>query len=212
MGSVDLLFPVLGTDLPTDHHYPLFAAVTTLLPWLHDPRSRYALAPLTGEYLGNGRLRLLPGWSKLRLRLPAADIPRALPLAGKALTIAGQKLRLGVPHVEALQPAPTLIAHTVLIKHATEPDTFLQAARKQLDALEIQGRIEVPLADGERDHGKPQRHVMRVQDYVIVGYPLLVRDLTPAESLRLQEAGLGGKRHMGGGFFLPLGKQEEGHV
>ncbi|HEY7425606.1 MAG TPA: type I-MYXAN CRISPR-associated protein Cas6/Cmx6 [Gemmataceae bacterium] len=204
MSAVDFLFPVLGSELPTDHQYPLFAAVTTLLPWLHDNRSRYALAPLTGVYVGDGRLRLLPGWSKLRIRLLAVDIPRVLPLAGKGLRVAGQRLRLGVPHVEALQPVQVLRAHTVVIKHATEPDTFLQAARKQLDALEIKGRIEVPLAEGERDHGQPQRHVLRVKDYTIIGYPLLVRDLTSEASLRLQEIGIGGKRHMGGGFFLPI--------
>jgi CRISPR-associated protein Cas6 len=44
---------------------------------------------------------------------------------------------------------------------------------------------------------------MRVKDKLVVCFPLLVHDLSPEESLRLQEEGLGGRRRMGGGVFLP---------
>ena len=32
MFAVDLLFPVIGKRLPTDHAYPLYSAVSGLLP------------------------------------------------------------------------------------------------------------------------------------------------------------------------------------
>jgi len=35
----------------------------------------------------------------------------------------------------------------------------------------------------------------------VVGYPVLVSELTPEESILLQENGLGGRRKMGCGFF-----------
>lgn len=94
--------------------------------------------------LGDGWLQLDPHRSRLRLRLAAADIPRVLPLAGKGVAVRGCPLRLGVPHVEALRPSPQQIAHIVTIRHATEPETFTEAARRMLDAAGIGGRAEIP--------------------------------------------------------------------
>jgi CRISPR-associated protein Cas6 len=177
--------------------------LSRLLPWFHETKAPFALDAITGQYVGRGQLRIETGQSHMRLRVRAADIPRALPLAGKAIELGRQRIRFGVPHVEALQPAPDLIAHTVTIKHATEADTFVQSARKQLDDLGIAGTPEVPLVPFGPRKGQPMRQVLRIKDAVIVCFPLRVRGLKPEESLKLQESGLGGKRHMGGGFFLP---------
>lgn len=212
MDALDLVFPVLGTSLWTDHHYPLYAALSRCQPWLHGAAPPAAVAALTGQYVGRGQLRLEPGRSHLRLRLAAADVPRALPLAGKTLDLLGKRIRLGVPHVEALRPVPELVAHTVTIKHATEPDGFLTVARQQLDALEVGGRVEVPCIPTGPRRGEPMRQVMRVKGAMLIAFPLRVAGLSPAESLRLQAAGLGGKRRMGGGFFLPIGSVEDSRV
>ena len=56
---VDLLFQVLGSRVPTDHHYPLYASVSQTLPWLHDGETKFGLALLTGDYVGQGQLRLV---------------------------------------------------------------------------------------------------------------------------------------------------------
>src|SRR5436309_3087087 len=101
---LDVVFPVCGSWIPTDHHYPLYSCLSRMFPWLHDPGVPCAVAPITGQYTGRGQLRIEPGASHLRLRLHGADIRRALPLAGKAIAVGGQRVRLGVPHVEALQP------------------------------------------------------------------------------------------------------------
>jgi CRISPR-associated protein Cas6 len=206
---LDLVFPVCGTTLAAQHSYPLYAAISRLLPWVHDPGSRFALAPVTGRYVGGGRLRIEAGYSHLRLRLSAAELPRAVSLAGKGLEVLGQRIRLGVPHVEALQPVPDLLAHTVTIKHATDAEAFARSARERLDELGIGGRLEVPSVPCGPRRGEPMRQVLRVKDAVLVCYALRVRELKPEESLRLQEVGLGGKRRMGGGFFLPVREQNQ---
>jgi CRISPR-associated protein Cas6 len=211
MTTVELCFPVLGSVLPTDHHYPLYAAASAVVPWLHDPSSRFALAPIPGRYVGEGQLRLEP-WSRLRLRLRAEDLPRVLPLAGKSLRLLGQALRLGAPHVEGLRPVADLLAHTVTIRGAMDVDSFALAARKQLDALPVGGVAAVPRIPSGPRQGQPQRQVMRVKDSVVVGFPLRVSGLSAEESLRLQVAGVGGRRRMGGGFFLPARAEEGGHV
>jgi CRISPR-associated endonuclease/helicase Cas3 len=110
-----------------------------------------------------------------------------------------------------LHPAPSLIARTVAIKKATEATSFLEAARKQLGELGIGGRLRVPEHAGKSGEREPIRRVLRVKDVRIVCFPLLVEGLRPEESLRLQEVGLGGRRHLGCGVFLPARSEEKSH-
>jgi CRISPR-associated protein Cas6 len=211
MTTLDILFAVQGDTLPTDHHYPLFSALCGIVPWLHDPAAPVALAPVNGRYIHGGRLRIVPQRSRLRFRLRAEDVPRLLPLAGKRLEVMGAAIRLGVPHVTPLEPAADLMAHTVHLKDAMEPEAFAAAARKKLDALGVAGRAEVPRIPSGQRRGEPERKVFRVKTKALVCYPLRVSGLTVAESLRLQEAGLGGRRRMGGGFFIPVRGAEVAH-
>jgi CRISPR-associated endonuclease/helicase Cas3 len=81
----------------------------------------------------------------------------------------------------------------------------------KLDALGVGGHAEVPRIPSGPRRGEPERKVVRVKQNALVCYPLRVSGLTAAESLRLQEAGLGGRRRMGGGFFLPIRGAEVGH-
>jgi CRISPR-associated protein Cas6 len=55
-------------------------------------------------------------------------------------------------------------------------------------------------------HGKAQRGPRRtvtIKDKKVVAHTLLVTELTAEESIRVQVAGLGGRRKMGCGIFLP---------
>jgi CRISPR-associated protein Cas6 len=204
MNMVDLLFPVVGTRMPTDHGYTLYSAISRLLPRLHDGSVRFGMATVTGLYIGNGLLQLDPMRSRLRLRLTAADIPHVLPLAGKGVEVMRHRIRLGVPQILTLEPAPALFARTVAIKKATEMGPFLEAARRQLDEVGVRGSLRVPDHPAKGGGVEPLRRVLRIKDVRIVGFALLVRGLTPEESLRLQELGLGGRRRMGCGFFVPV--------
>jgi CRISPR-associated protein Cas6 len=168
------------------------------------------MAPITGQYLGEGLLHLEPLRSRLRFRVPAVDIPHVLPLAGKGLDVMGHRIRLGAPGLQALSPVPSLIARTVTFKHATEVGPFLETARRHLTELGIGGDLQVPTRLAKNGQVEPHRHVLRVKEACIICFSLLVEGLTPDESLRLQEVGLGGKRHMGGGVFVPARNGEEG--
>ena len=48
-----------------------------------------------------------------------------------------------------------------------------------------------------------KRRTLRIKEKEVVGYEVLVEGLTAEESILLQERGLGGRRHMGCGMFLP---------
>jgi CRISPR-associated protein Cas6 len=55
-----------------------------------------------------------------------------------------------------------------------------------------------------------KRRTLRIKDKEVVGYEVVVEGLTAAESITLQETGLGGRRHMGCGIFSPLAVRGEG--
>jgi CRISPR-associated protein Cas6 len=206
---LDLLFPVVGQRLPTDHGYLLYGALSRTLPCVHDGSVPFSLAPITGQYVGNGLIQLDTQRSHLRLRLAETDIRRLLPLAGKGLQLMRHNICLGVPQVRALEPSPSLYARTVAIKRATDVASVCAAARRQLDEIKIGGRVRVPDHVVKGGSVEPQRRVLRIKEAIIVGYALLVEGLTDEESLRLQELGLGGRRRMGCGFFIPVHEEED---
>jgi CRISPR-associated protein Cas6 len=200
--TLELVFPAVGTTLPTDHAYPLYAALSVIVPAFHADDAQLRFAPISGVGQPDGTLRVGPH-SCLRVRLPDDSIRFALPLAGKQLDIAGSRVRLGVPSVRTLAAAPAVVARLVTFKNADTPEQFLTTARAKLTELGITGEPSLPIhLDGDRA-GEPKRRVTRIKGAAIVGYSLLVGELTAADSLTLQERGLGGRTRLGCGFFVP---------
>lgn len=200
MPMIDLSFPLLGPALPVDHGYELYAALSRILPALHDGLA-CRVAPVRGAFVGE--VLQLDGRSRLRLRLAPEAIAYVMPLAGKSLEVGSHRLRIGVPQVWALVPAPALAARLVTIKGFQEPAEFLAAVRRKLDAAGIAGAAGIPLAHAGKHEGRPRRRVLRVSGKRVVGFALQVTQLTAEESILLQEQGLGGRGKMGCGFFLP---------
>jgi len=187
---VDLCFRLTGSAVPVDHGYSLYASLSRVVPALHQA-AWLGIHPLTGLRVGR-ELKLSPA-SRLRLRLPADRIRDVLALAGKRIEIDGVGLRIGVPEVHPLRAAANLRARLVNIKGFQEEGPFQQAAQRQLDALGVRGKL-----------GLGRRRVIRIKDKTIVGFQVLVAELTAEESLTLQAQGLGGRRRMGCGIFVPL--------
>jgi CRISPR-associated protein Cas6 len=198
---LDLLFPAFGEMLPSDHAYPLFGALSTVVSAFHEREALLHFDPIGGTPDAPGRLRLTE-FSRLRVRLPEDRIRLVLPLAGRRLEVAGHAVRLGVPSVMTLNPAPCLLARLVTFKHATDPDRFLTNVREKLKELEVESEPSIPLILTGPRAGEPRRRVIRVKGKAIVGYSLLVSGLTAEGSIRLQEHGLGGRTRMGCGFFV----------
>jgi CRISPR-associated protein Cas6 len=199
---IDFSFGVTATSaLPVDHGYHLYAAVSRALPAAHQSNG-IGIHPIRGRMIG-GRQMQLCDWSRLTIRVAPERIADLLPLAGKQLSVAGRSIRVGVPQVHSLTPACALRSRLVTIKvsgdhdHAGPPDEadFLAAARRQLDALDISQKSQLTIG---------KRRTLRIKDKEVVGYELLASALTAEESIALQEQGLGGRRHMGCGIFVPF--------
>jgi CRISPR-associated protein Cas6 len=167
--------------------------------------------PIRGRLVGDRALALTPA-SRLTLRLPTNRIHETLPLAGQKLDIDGAVVSLGIPTVRPLDPAAALLSPLVVIKGFMDPESFLAAADRQAKALGLSARLalvarttEAPV-EGKtpRPAGEPIRRTLRIRDKTIVGFALAAVELTAAESIRIQEHGLGGRRRFGCGLFLPI--------
>lgn len=204
--SIDLAFPLQGASdalqLPRDHGYPLYAALSTIHPPLHESRW-LGVHPLSGQPDGAGGLLLTK--PQLRLRLPFDRIRDVLPLAGKRLSVLGRHLTLGAPAIHALEPAATLDARIVLIRLTEMPRqdgatdrpaferAFLAECERQLHTIGVT-QADVTL------HGTRS---LEVKGQRLRGFSVRVAGLTAEGSLALQAHGLGGKRAMGCGLFRP---------
>lgn len=195
MPTVDLAFAVLAAEpIPADHGYHLYGALSRISPQLHETNG-IAVHPIRGQQIGNRQLQLNDR-SRLVLRVDADQISQLIALAGKQLDVAGRRLRVGVPQIWTLRPAPSLRSRLVTIKGFLDPEPFQAAARRQLDDMGVSAEAQLTLG---------KRRTVRIKDKEVVGYEVLVEALTAEESLTLQERGLGGRRHMGCGVFVPTG-------
>ena len=192
---VDIFFEVRGSRVSADHGYALYGAVARVLEarddaWLHQS-DQVGLHLLRGAYDRRGQLLLGPR-ARFGLRLPAALIPKVLALAGKHLIVGADALRIGVPHVQALRPAPVLAARLVTTRNGQDEARFDREIARQLSELGITASAI-----------RGRRRIVRIKDKTVVGYGVRVEGLNAEESVRLQEHGLGGRRKMGCGVFVP---------
>jgi CRISPR-associated protein Cas6 len=190
---VDLNFQVFGQTIKVDHGYPLFASICRILPEFHEAVD-VGLCLIRGRYIGNGQLNISPV-SSLTFRLPAIKISEYINLAGKTLDLDRYLLRIGVPHSQALVPSTTLYSHLVTTKNGYDQKRFEEEMKRQMETLDCKGKLSVGKRKTFKLHGKQ-----------VVGYSVLVSELTAEESITIQELGLGGRRKMGCGFFEPRTK------
>ncbi|NJK35261.1 MAG: type I-MYXAN CRISPR-associated protein Cas6/Cmx6 [Oscillatoriales cyanobacterium SM2_2_1] len=197
---IELCFSVTGQSLPADHGYGLYSAIAHLAPQVHEQEG-ISILTIAGIPDRQGKI-FLTERSHLRMRLPYECMPMVYHLAGKQLSIGSHSIRLGIPQIFMLRPADRLRARIVTIKNHQEPESFLAAARSQLEALGIVGEAIMPL-DVE---GKPDRKTLKIKTYSVVGFGLEVSGLSEEDSIKLQVFGLGGKHRMGCGVFVPMRK------
>jgi CRISPR-associated protein Cas6 len=190
---IDCAFPLRGDRIPLDHGYALYAALCGLSAaghWLH-ASEQAAIQLIRGRYAAPGLLQLTDK-SRLRLRLAAADLPNILSLASQSVSVDGHALTIGVPQTTLLRPAVALYAHVVTTRNGDDEARFDAEIARQLETLGIRATLT-----------RGKRRVFRVKDKTVVGHSLLVNELGADDSLRLQALGLGGRRKMGCGVFIP---------
>ena len=191
---VDVGFPVRGAELPADHGYLLFSALCEAIPRLsHEPG--WALLPIDGQGEGDRGIRLGPG-SMIQLRMPARELGEALALTGRDLAVGSERVQLGMARIRPLSPSSRLRSAAVTIPGCSGA-SFEAALRRELAALPLgQPLSTLAIHMGEQK-------LLRARVRTVVAHPVELSGLRPQASLCIQAHGLGARRHMGAGVFLP---------
>jgi len=183
--------------MPLDHGYALYGSLCYALPQMHGDGRQWQVLPVRGEPAGT-MLRLTAS-SELRIRTPLPEVDELLRLSGSRLEIDYSIIRLGDATIKSLRPCPDLQSRMVIIKSSgterADEESFWPSFCKQLAPL-----VDTP------DPVKAligQRRVMQVAGYRVVGWQMFVHGLSAIDSMRVQANGIGAKRKMGCGSFVP---------
>ncbi len=184
---IDVVFEVSGGTLPADYPFALWDELARLAPQLIN-NEKVGVLPLRTAESNEGKL--LPKRAKLILRLPHELTEIVSGLSHNQIQIAGSVLQLGSSKTRAIQPYSTL--HAQLVMGSDDEVAFVVEVKSALAAMEVKAKLicgrRRTLADAER---------------AISGYSLVLHDLTPEDSLRVQYTGLGKERRFGCGIFIP---------
>ncbi len=194
----DAVFNIHAKILPIDHAYFLSQALLKHLPWLKEVKAGVfdiSVADGNGWEQDHESGFYYPSKrSKLNIRIPKEKLDEVEILIGKTLNLGEYQIDV----IKALEPKLMSDMQIVFAKHIacdenTSEGDFLQTSFAQFQALGIQPKKM--MAGLKRKISTP--------DGIIHTRSLMVADLRKAESVKLQEAGIGKHRLLGCGLFLP---------
>ena len=198
---IDLSYVVKCKCLPLEHMQELYESLSKILPPLIDDKFA-GIHPINGSESGNGwersndpnELIYLSRRQKMTIRISKDYLQDAEKLVGKTINVAGYDVELGKSSTKKLSDLPTTFCRSIMIDSRMDEDDFLQWAFNELKSLDI--TVNKMMAGKERVVQLPNggERVTR---------SLMVAELTQAESVRLQQHGLGEGRKLGCGIFLP---------
>ncbi|EQA45661.1 CRISPR-associated protein Cas6, subtype MYXAN [Leptospira broomii serovar Hurstbridge str. 5399] len=200
MQYIELKFPIIGKTIPADHGFRLYSALSRQNQVVHESE-KLSICGISGIPDRNRTLHLNSS-SKLRIRAEYSLLPELLKLAGKSFQISNEKIQTGIPTISLLKPHRTLYSRLVTIKGYTEEEPFLNSIQKKLTTLEVNCEALLFRGTITDNNQKIIRKTTKIHDKEIVGFPVLLLNLSPQDSLKIQELGLGGRRKMGCGNFL----------
>lgn len=210
---VDVAFAVKCPVLPIDHAHVLSVELQAALPWLAGEELA-GIHLIHGAASGNGwyrpedsagQLLHLSRRARMRLRVPKHRLDDVCELTGRSLDLDGYLLEVGKSEVHLFTSLPTLFSRYVMTREEVGEEEFMQHAVRELEQLDISCR---KLLCGIT-------HTLNFPDGPVFTRSLMIADLEPDASVRLQQVGLGEGRKIGCGLFIPHKgikpvKEEEG--
>lgn len=202
---VDLAFPIQCRQLPVDHLHALSTALGKVLPGLQEDRIGIHEIHIAGSQNGWERpdpelgQYLMPSRrTRLSIRVPKNRVAEIIDrLQSVILDIDGCELTLGAVKEKPICSHDTLYARHVLMQNAAEEqdeNLFLERMARELEGKDIQ--VKKALC------GKSSQ--ITTNDGPLITRSLMIADLNPTESVKLQQEGLGEHQHLGCGLFLPM--------
>jgi len=188
MEMVDVAFSLRGDAIPADHAWNLYQLLAARLDWLA-AEAHAGVHPIRGARAVAGEIHLGVR-ARLMLRLPPARVQQAYALSGARLDLGGG-VEVGSARLRPLFAHGTLYSQFVVTgtpdEAAFQRDVSAELQRAAIGCAVICGRMRRAQTQGAE----------------IVGFSLMLHELSPADSLRVQAAGLGEGRKFGCGIFVP---------
>ncbi|MCU7937851.1 MAG: type I-MYXAN CRISPR-associated protein Cas6/Cmx6 [gamma proteobacterium symbiont of Bathyaustriella thionipta] len=199
---IDLSFKVSCKQIKLDHAWALTDALSDLLPWFKS-ESQAAIHHIYIPQSGNGWVRSdgfddeliqLSRRTRLKIRIPYHKLVELQSISGKTISIDGNDLTFGTSDIHLLSTMTTIVARHVHIPDTDDDEeAFLRTVQQQINALDIQVRKMLC--------GKS--HQLKTPSGMIKTRSLMIADISPEESIKLQENGIGEYYSYGCGVFIP---------
>lgn len=198
---VDVVFSVQGKSIPLDNAYALSNAIEQVLPWVADD-DQLGIHHIFGAESGNGWLRpenaeneilYLSRRQKLTIRIAKERLSDIQSLTGQLLLVDEHPLTVGKSNIRKLSDMNIVFARNVIVESGMSEDDFMKACVEQLNDLGI--NVKKMMCGRER--------IIQLPDSPLITRGLMIADLEKAESVKVQEQGLGVGRKLGCGLFLP---------
>ena len=195
----DVVFKLSGIRLVVDHAQFLAHAVCAKLT--EHTHSQIGIHQIRVAESGNGwerpssagEMLQLSRRTKLVLRVDQDVYEDVLQLRNSELEIGGQGLKVGDSKLRKLSPLTTLFSHGIACDEDQAETEFLTDMASALHQMEIKVKKMIcGIA-----------HSIRSDGGSIFTRSLMVANLTPQESVLLQQRGIGSGRLMGCGLFVP---------
>lgn len=196
---VDIVFKLQGTRLIVDHAQSLASAICECLPTAsHD---KIGVHRIRIAESGNGWTRPdeplaemhLSRRTRLVIRVAKSEFEQVSDLSGFDLNLGGEALKLGSTSIRNLSGLTTLFSHGIVCDASQSESEFLKEMALTLSQMSIDVKKMIC--------GRSQ--TIRSNRGPIFSRALMVADLTPAESVELQQQGIGTDRLLGCGLFIP---------
>lgn len=198
---VDLSFRIKCKCLPLEHAHALSDALHQALPWLKE-ESRAGIHLIHGAESGNGWMRpedpenevlLLSRRIRMMLRLPKCRLDAARKLVGVTLDIDGYPLEISESTIRPLSTSTILFARYVVANENESEEDFISSVVSRMEEMGIPVR---KLLCG-------RTHTLNFPDRKVFTRSFLIAELKKAQSVKLQQEGLGEGRKFGCGLFIP---------
>ena len=195
----DVVFKLTGIRLVVDHAQLLAHAVCA--KFTKHTRSQIGIHQVRVAESGNGwerpssagEMLQLSGRTKLVLRVNRDVYEDVLRLCDSELDVGGQGLKVGGSKPRKLSPLTTLFSHGIACDEVQAETDFLADMELAMGQMDI--RVKKMICG--------TTHSIRSDKGSIFTRSLMVANLTPQESVLLQQRGIGSDRLMGCGLFLP---------
>jgi CRISPR-associated protein Cas6 len=195
----DLVFKLRGKSLDIDHAHALSEALQQHLS--ADTCSRIGVHGIHLADSGNGWNRPaqidaelpLSRRARLVIRVQRNDSDKVTQISNETLQLGKQSVDIGASSIRKLSNLGTMYARAISCDREQSEDDFLQDVADQLGDMGINVSKMMCGRSG----------AIRTADGIIFTRALLVADLKPEESVSLQQQGVGERRLLGCGLFVP---------